>query len=237
MRWIAFSTVTLLLAMAGCVGIEAVHDPKTESESVEIGKAELVTAEISMPAGELEVASGAEKLLEGDFTFTAPELRPEVSYQETGFRGRLKLQSSAGKGVILRGQHTNHWKVRLNKDTPLDLHIKLGAGEGNLELSGLDLRSVDVEMGAGEMGLDLTGGEWTRDFDVKIRGGVGEANVRVPNDVGVVAEAAGGIGEIQVRGMRKRGDQWYNDAYGESPATIRLDVKGGIGEINIVCVD
>jgi predicted membrane protein len=63
--------------------------------------------------------------------------------------------------------------------------------------------------------------------------GVGEATVWVPNDVGVVAEAKGGIGEVSVRGLTRDGNRWVNEKYNKSPITIRLDVKGGIGQINI----
>lgn len=238
MRWVALSVVApLLLSLAACTGmVEAVHDPQTVSESIEVGEAELIKAEIHMPAGNLEVLSGAKKLVEGDFTFTSPHMRPEVSYDETGFRGRLNIRASGRRGGILGRQHNNRWTVRLNKETPLDLSIKMGAGEGDLELAGLDLRNVEVDIGAGTVDLDLAGGNWTRDFDVKIRGGVGEANVRVPKNIGVVAEAKGGIGEVSVRGMRKRGDRWYSYGYDDSDVTIRLDIKGGIGSINIVSV-
>jgi len=87
-------------------------------------------------------------------------------------------------------------------------------------------------MGAGTVDLDLRG-KPEKDYNVNINGGVGEATVRVPSTVGVVAEARGGIGSIEVRGMKKDGSRWVNDAYGKSKTTIRLDVKGGIGQINI----
>ena len=84
--------------------------------------------------------------------------------------------------------------------------------------------------------LDQCGMKQGKDFDIKIRGGVGQADVRVPQDIGVVAEAKGAIGEVTVHGMRKRGDRWYSYGYDESPVTIRLDIKGGIGTIRIVSV-
>ena len=62
---------------------------------------------------------------------------------------------------------------------------------------------------------------------------MGEATVLVPNDVGVVAEATGGPAKVQVRGLQREGGKWTNEQYGKSPITIRLDVKGGIGQINI----
>jgi predicted membrane protein len=109
----------------------------------------------------------------------------------------------------------------------------LGAGEGRLDLGDLNLRGVDVEMGAGTLVLDLRGNP-TQDYSVRVRGGVGEATVHVPKDVGISATASGGLGSIQVTGLEKRGDRYVNDAEGRSGVRIRLDIVGGVGEIKLI---
>ena len=38
------------------------------------------------------------------------------------------------------------------------------------------------------------------------------------------------------RGLKKVGDSYVNDAYGESDVTLNVDVKGGMGEINLEVV-
>jgi predicted membrane protein len=143
----------------------------------------------------------------------------------------LKIGLPSDKRVIPVKGEDNRWTVHLADDVPMDLDVKLGIGEGEIKPAGLALRSLDVEMGVGEVEIDLTGGTWERNFDVRIHGGIGEAGVRVPNDVGVVVTASGGIGEINVQGMHRDGDRWVNDVYGESPVTISVEAKGGIGEI------
>ncbi len=80
------------------------------------------------------------------------------------------------------------------------------------------------------MDVDLTGDRNT-DLTADIEGGVGQANIRLPKNVGVIAHASGGIGSINVRGLKHDGDSYTNDAYGKTPATIRLKVEGGIGQI------
>ncbi len=226
--------VLVLAAMlpAGCAHVDReAAETRTETEVVEAGRAEMVRAEVRMPAGELRIQGGAEKLMEGEFTFPA-DWRPEVRYEETGFRGRLNVGLGRGKKVIPAGDMSNVWHLRLRNDVPIDLFVSLGAGVGELDLSGLSLRSLEVGMGAGELNLDLSG-EWKRNFAVKVRGGVGEADIRLPREVGVVVVAKGGIGEIHTPGLRKEGGRYVNEAYGESPITIEVDVTGGIGEINL----
>jgi predicted membrane protein len=88
-------------------------------------------------------------------------------------------------------------------------------------------------MGVGELNMDLRGRP-KNDYSVRIRGGVGEATVRLPSDVGVSAEAHGGIGDISARGMRQEGSRYYNEAYGRAKPTIRLDIQGGVGSIKLI---
>jgi hypothetical protein len=83
--------------------------------------------------------------------------------------------------------------------------------------------------------VDLTG-DYTQDFDASIEGGVGEATVLLPSEIGVKAKAAGGLGGINAKGLKKVGDSYVNDAYGESDVNLSVDVKGGVGEINLKVV-
>jgi hypothetical protein len=62
---------------------------------------------------------------------------------------------------------------------------------------------------------------------------VGEATVYLPLSAGIIADASGGIGGIQVRGLHKSEGHYVNDAYGHANATIRVDVRGGVGAINL----
>jgi hypothetical protein len=90
-------------------------------------------------------------------------------------------------------------------------------------------------MGAGKTTVDLTG-DYAQDFDASIEGGVGEATVLLPSEVGVKAKAEGGLGKINAEGLKKVGDAYVNDAFGESDVNLKVDVKGGVGEINLEVV-
>jgi len=111
----------------------------------------------------------------------------------------------------------------------------VGAGESDLDLDSLTLTGVDLQMGAGKTTVDLTG-DYARDFDVSIEGGVGQATVLLPSEVGVKAKAEGGLGEINAKGLKNMGGAYVNDAYGESDVNISVDVKGGVGQITLKVV-
>ena len=111
----------------------------------------------------------------------------------------------------------------------------MGAGESDLDLDSLALTGLDLEMGAGETRVDLTG-DYARDFDVSIEGGVVEATVLVPSEVGVRVRAEGGLGKINAEGFQREGEAYVNDAYGGSDVSLNVDVRGGVGSINLEVV-
>jgi hypothetical protein len=209
---------------------EASGPERTETRNVELDQSEEVRVDLKIGAGELRVNGGSDRLMEGRFTYNRLRLRPEISYNAGGFRGHLTVEEPGHVGGSTRRYA---WDLRFNNKKPLDLNIKCGAGESRLNLGELTLRRVDVEMGVGEMKMDLRGSPQS-DYDVSIRGGIGEATVYLPEGVGIEAQASGGIGDIHAPGLTKHGGRYFNDAYGHAKTTVRLDIRGGIGSINLI---
>ena len=58
----------------------------------------------------------------------------------------------------------------------------------------------------------------------------------MPSEVGVRAKAEGGLGKINAEGLKRVGDSYVNDAYGESDVNLNVNVQGGVGEINLKVV-
>jgi len=199
------------------------------TRSVELDKADSVDVELAMGAGELSVTGGAAKLMEAGFHFNVPSWEPLVDYQG-GVRGNLRVRQPNSAAAF--GHTENRWDLRLNDRVPIDLTARLGAGEATLVLGTLNLRSLEIHEGAGELRLDLRGTP-KQSYDVRINGGVGRARIQVPRSAGVFATATGGIGSINIEGLQKRGDTWYNPDHEKDPIAIHLDVKGGVGEINV----
>ena len=112
------------------------------------------------------------------------------------------------------------------------LSIALGAGQSEIDLTGMTLTDLDISVGAAEITLDLRG-NWDQNLDVRMAGGVGKVLIRLPSRVGVRAEVRGGMGTIESTGLINKGTKWYNAAYGESDVTLDVDVEGGIGEIRL----
>jgi hypothetical protein len=239
-RWLALAG--LAFGAAGCTvhigeGGRPARPGRTErhTQIIERSKAagaEMIRAEVAMAAGELHLSGGATELLEGEFAYNVLAFKPEVRFDGGGFRGRLTVKQPSGGATSMIGDIENRWDLKLANGLPLDLVVHCGAGENRLDLRELTLRSVEAHIGVGEMRMDLRN-KPAKDYEVRIDGGIGHAEVIVPTDVGVVAEASGGIGEINVRGMKRDGNRWVTTEYEKGKPTIRLTVKGGIGQIDI----
>ena len=230
--WLAGAAALLLGTPACYVSSEGSGSIERFSRSVDLKGAKSVEMHIDMGAGDLTMRSGAAPLMDADFRYRSSDGKPEVQYDLNGTRGSLTVKQPSHHSI--GNNDKNQWDLRLNDDVPLDVYVKMGAGEGRLELGNTALHSLDVEVGAGEMKVDLTGHP-RGDIDVRMRGGVGEATIRLPKRARVDIEAHGGIGEISAQGLTKRGDRWVNEQAQTADATIHVNVNGGIGQINLIC--
>jgi hypothetical protein len=225
-RLVVLLVVTsVFLGSCGTQG-QKVGDLQHESRSIQPEDAKSVRANLRMGAGELKVSGAADALMEGEFTYNVADWKPKVGYDVADDTGELSVKQGSGGGVRLGGDARNEWDLRFNDEVPIDLHVEMGAGESDLDLDSLALTGLSLEMGAGKTTVDLTG-DYTRDFDASIQGGVGEATVLLPSEVGVRARA---------EGLEKEGDSYVNDAYGDSEVTLDVDVQGGVGQINLEVV-
>jgi hypothetical protein len=238
--------VLLIVMMAGTAvfagacgtqrsGTQQVGEMQRQSQSVDLENAQSVRANLKMGAGELNLTGGADRLMEADFSYNVANWKPKVSYDVSGDTGELVVKQGSGGGVTLGGDARNEWDIRLNDEVPTDLVVQMGAGESDLDLDSLTLTGLDLQMGAGKATVDLTG-DYAQDVEASIQGGVGEATVMLPSEVGVRAKAEGGLGKINAKGLQQEGNSYVNDAYGDSAVTLDVDVQGGIGEINLEVV-
>jgi hypothetical protein len=204
---------------------------KHESQHIDLQGANAIDASIQSPAGQLTVEGGASRALEADFSFAESYGAPVVDYRVASGIGQMNVTQDHDEPHF--GVSHNDWNLRFNDSIPLELKVEMGAGEGRLHLRDVPVTRLRLNMGAGRVLVDLTG-DRKRDVDADIQGGVGEATIRVPKNVGVVAHASGGIGGIMASGFKKQDDEYTNDAYGKAPVTIRLKVQGGVGSIRLL---
>ena len=199
-----------------------------EHHDVERGAATSARVEIEMSFGELEVKSGATKLLEADFDFNLPALKPSIEYEVNGGTGALKVSQDSASG-----SYENTWRLSLDETMPVDLDLSLGAGDADLMLGRLNLRSVEISLGAGDLVVDLRGAP-ANSYKVRIEAGAGDTTIHLPPDVGISASTSGLIGDATVRGLEKRDGRWINPRAEPSAVTLDLDVRHAVGDLRLL---
>jgi len=225
----------------------------TDSTSVEMGGAHSLQAEFSMGTGSINLSGGAANLLDGTVTYNVADWRPEVLYTVEDEIGILNVNQPSYKDTlpVNIGDVEYEWDLQLNSNLPMDLLVTVGAGEGDLDLSDLQLDSfefkggaggvsidlsgssvndLDVALGAGDVVLDL-GGEWFHDVKATIKGGLGRVTLILPASGGVKVTTQGMLSKITAPGFANEGGVYTNDAFGQSDVSFLIDIESGIGEI------
>ena len=231
MRWLPL--VGGAVVMSGCViSTPAMGPTQYDSPSFERGDVKELQLRLDLGAGDLKVGTGTRKLMQAYFTYNVPSWKPQTDYHEAGGVGTLTVRQPSGHHGHF-GNTKYEWDLRLAQDVPIDFHLNFGAGKAQLDLGGLNMRDVTVDMGVGSLTMDLRGYP-KHDYNVHVSGGVGEAVLHLPSNVGVYATATGGIGGINVHNLRQESGHYVNDAYGKSPVTIHINVEGGVGQIQLL---
>ena len=225
----------LWMAMIGCgfLNTTSVNELRSEDQSIEIGSASSARIQIEFAAGQLVVGGGGGSLMNATFRYNVNDWKPKVEYSVNGNQGEL-LVSQEGKDFKLPvgGKVINDWNIRLNEAAPIDLDIKTGAGESELDLRTLDLTSLNVEVGAGSTSLDLSG-DWDHDLSASVTGGVGDLSIKLPANMGVRVNLDRAIVSVTATGLKKDGDGYINQTYGTAPSTLTLELTAGVGSINL----
>ncbi|MEC9488804.1 MAG: toast rack family protein [Halanaerobium sp.] len=236
-RWLLVSCVlfTVLLVVPALAASDLIEDRVV----VDRQDAKTVDIEIIMGAGDLTIDGGAYDLLEAEFIYNREDWKPEVDYWVSNKRGRLSVNQPSDtnwNSIFNLGNTYYEWNLRLQETMPMQLEVKLGAGEANLHLGDLLLSRLDVKLGVGDVTIDLTG-EWEDDLQAYIKGGVGQAVLKLPDDVGVRVYVKKGIGSVSVIGMKKNDGYYTNQLYGKAKVNLEIEVIAGIGEVQIEVVD
>lgn len=245
--------LALAAALTGCGRFISVGETQTKEESVSREDASRVEVDLRMGAGQLNVSGGSQDLLEAAFTYNVDVWEPVVEYDVSDGTGHLAVSQPKVEEIGIPDTDIRYeWDLRLNQETPLEMQVDLGAGKSNLDLAGLDLRTLRMNTGAGQVEVNLGGtletlrmetgaGEinlnlanrWQQDLQAQISGGIGSVTVELPSDVGARVTVRQGIGSVDAPGLSRSGNTYTNDAYGESEVTLDITLEGGIGDVTL----
>lgn len=233
-RWLGgvALAIWLLISSCGLLNTTRVTDTRTESQTIELGSAKEARVRIEMGAGQLTITNGAQALMEGTFRYNVADWQPRLDYSVTGSQGVLMVDHS-GDDIPVGGELVNEWSLSLNNLVPIDLEIRMHAGDTELDLRDLNLTALQVQTDAGNTNVDLSSA-LDHDLNAAISGDLGDLTVKLPGEMGVRVPADTDIGDLTNSGLVKDGEYYVNDAYAISPNTLYLDVDTDVGSISLL---
>ena len=125
----------------------------------------LIRLNITFSEGEFEILPGppgSDITVEGSYATNYYELLEERREVENGMEISLSLEPTAGLFTrMIAGlnhydnNHPNDLTVRIPPDIPIDLHVQLDEGQSRVELGGLTLTDLDVDLSKGDFRLSF----------------------------------------------------------------------------------
>jgi hypothetical protein len=134
-------------------------------------------------------------------------------------------------GPFVGGGDRPAWDLGLNRDVPLQLEVSLGAGESDLDLTGLMVSGLKINMGVGLTTVTLPD---KGRFQAKVDSAIGQTVVIIPEGMAARIRVDTGIGGSQLPADYRRQDNTYTSpGYESADNRVDLEVNQAIGSITI----
>jgi hypothetical protein len=167
---------------------------KTDPITVDYPELSPARLRVEIGVGDLVVAAGGEKLVDGTATYNVQEWAPVIAVE--GDKVTVK-QGSAFVLWPLMGDAKNDWHLRLGTARPYHLTVTKGVAAARLALGGLPLTGLLVEMGTGETRLNFDRANPQRAERVDLHCGTGELEATGLLNTGAASVMmSGGTGKV-----------------------------------------
>lgn len=221
----------LVLAMASIACGFSIDLPERQNAGPEIEesitvadpKSDETRLTLSFGAGKLTLspAPGAQDLVDGTAVYNVRDLKPII--QKSG--SRIEITQGDFKSLPLLGDMKNDWDLKLS-DAPLDLNLKAGAYEGDLELGGLALKSLTVQDGASHVDLSFLEPNQTEMSILRYETGASDVKLRgLANANFSTLTFSGGAGNYTL------------DFSGELQRDAVVTIESGLGNMSLIIPD
>jgi hypothetical protein len=202
-----------------------VGEMQSTREQVPLSEAESATVEVLFAAGELDLEAGdPDQLFSGRFRYNVEEWEPKVTYE--GDMLTIEQGDIKGDWGIPTGNTRNEWELEFSPEIPLEMNLDIGAGDGELDLTGLQLTELDLEMGAGNFDVRFDEPNEARMSRLDVDTGAAQLDVIGIGNAGpeqVVIN--GGVGDITL------------DFGGRWPGSADVDITAGVGSLTLYLPD
>jgi len=154
----ALAMVSVACGVTINLPVDQITTRPTQTEEINIPAPEADTVDLSLTfgAGELNLQPGAETaLVSGTATYNVVDFKPKIKIDKQQVRLETGNLDIHGIPNFNSNDIKNKWDLKLGGQ-PMQLKINAGAYQGDIELGGLALKSLEVNDGAAESRLKFS---------------------------------------------------------------------------------
>jgi len=233
-------SVLILALLFACLGIaiwqygpSAPIGQSTKSYSEPLDGLEQAQIEVDLTLGSLTMSSlppGSLNFVEADSTARNAGMRVDFSRQ--GSEGRLYL-SEERDNVPFSNEGDNRYQVRLTRDIPLTLNIKTTASDNELDLSGLEVTELRLDIDAASCKVTMPSS--TEVVNVYIKIDVANLEITIPDGVAAKIQADTDLSSFDINGNRfqKQGDYYISENFDTAQNRIYLEIDSDVSRVQI----
>ncbi|MEJ2600344.1 MAG: DUF5668 domain-containing protein [Anaerolineales bacterium] len=153
-------------------------------------------------------------------------------YAVRGGQAQLNLRTTGSDFTVFPNNTSQWiWDLGLAQGVPVELNADMGAGRVQLDLTGVDLTSLKVNMGVGSSEVTLP---QSGSYHAEIDQAIGEMVVWVPENVGVrINPDVALVVAHYPAGFQKQGDLVFSPNYSGATDQVDLRLNLAIGSVSV----
>jgi hypothetical protein len=222
------ATVLLLALLAGALWLTTTgtvtSDLPSEQVRQPLGSATQAEVAIEPAVGilRLEALPESANLVEGTVVLgEGEELVQDFSQQGAQASYRLGVTGATWTPFTFGWDEERVWDLGLSPGATLQLKASLGAGQSEIDLTGLDLSDLEIDLGVGQSTVILPA---QGHFEARIDGAVGVTEIVIPAGMAVRLQLDTGLAGRQLPAeLREAGEGTYTSP-GYASADNRVDL-------------
>lgn len=188
-----------------------------------------VVFNISGGGTSFELKGETDSLLQAHVEKKAGEFSLTKSTTDSSTAVTFKMKGKSGWSMNEGG---NDVDFHLNKAPEWELHMNMGAGEVNFDLSDYKVRSFNFDGGAAA--LDIKLGNKLPIADVNVKTGIADVKIKIPTESGCRIKTKTGLSAKDFTGFIKMKDGTYETPnYSTSTNKIFINFDGGLSNFEV----
>jgi hypothetical protein len=223
------SVILLLVAAPGVLTPAPSAGEMRVSEP--LGSIEQADLQVTFAAGQLDMSQlpGTSSLVEGTLGL-ATENKPVWTIDRSGDRAIMTLGYGQGQ-TFTPFSGSDNWNLQLSPQVAFSLNVDVGAGGAMLNLTGLDIRALEVNSSASQTTVVLPG---TGDFTARIEGGVGGLTIQIPQTMAARLQIDRGLSALSLPArFSKQGEDYVTSDWTANQNRVDVQLSMGVGALTV----